>query len=655
MHYKISHNKDIFKTIISHLDIILSIIFLFCGIAIITLSYIAGIGQYGLGLAFLFSPIGYLFIHKALKKHEIVINNTIQQSKINLNYILEIFFWVLYSISLVILYLTLYFRPWYYFFCISVAFTILIIQALNSEFKPLDLAFYFFKVTSLSFIHRAGRFFAFPNIPGCDIHVHLMYAKYILDFGRIPPFEVADKYAFTPFWHIYEAIHMLIFNTRIAYSLFFFAFVIFMVIILLTYLITKNLFGPRIGLLASIFICVGDMIFINTLTNINTSLLVMVYFLVLLFCLHYTKKNFYVIAIIMVIALFWTHQLSVFAVYLALLGYFIINRLFLINYSHYNNKFGSEKQFGKSNYLTFSFILFFSIYMIFFWGLISEDTTDNKNFFGNMISRLSHTFQQMIEEYSSSIEPPTIIYENLFSKFNFFDLLFYNLGYCMLFSLALVCSLIMIKKYGNIERLSLLSAMIFLFIIIYPGTYIGLNQLFIPHRFLPFFQLIYIIFSAFSLFVIYKLTLKRISRILQILFVLIMVFFLITAPYINRNDLLYSKSMESRTEIMLSEIAGISWGQKFSVDKRITVDPLISKITLTTIEVLYLDPNNITYYKDRDESNFHYIRSYIKMNPKIIVMGTYGKAKEVDYSQYFTEIIFNHQLVYNNNQVKIYN
>ena len=113
--------------------------------------------------------------------------------------------------------------------------------------------------------------------------------------------------------------------------------------------------------------------------------------------------------------------------------------------------------------------------------------------------------------------------------------------------------------------------------------------------------------------------------------------------------------MESRTEIMLSELAGVSWGQGVSVDNRITVDPHISQRSLSTVEVLHLDPDNITHYMGRDESSLCYIRSQIWENPNIQVKGTFGKMRMVDCSEYLNKIIMHHQCVYDNYQVKIYN
>lgn len=650
-------SQHLLGLLINHLVIILFVVFLLGGTVIVALSYMTGIGQYGLGFAFLCAPFGYALIRKASKDHGVQKDyfETLQP-RINLHLILDICFWALYSVSLIILYQSLYFRPWYYFLCVSVAFTILIIQALLIELKSWNVAFYLFKVIFLSLTFRAGRFFAFPVIPGTDIHIHLILAKYILDFGHIPPFEVADKYAFTPLWHIYEAIHMMMFDVGMSQSLFFLASGILVAITILVFAIVKNLFGPRTSLIASVFASLGDMIFIGTISNINTSLLVMVYFLILIFCLHYTRAAFHGIAIFTVFALFWTHQLSVFAVYLALLGYYICDKVISSNYFRHNNVSAlSKKQFNRLTYINNKFMLFSSIFMIFFWDLIGEDTANGNSFFDKMVSRLVRIIQNMIEEYISSAEPPATAYEKLFSHFNFIDSLLYNLGYSMLFCLGLIGALLVLKYWFNDERVSLLSSMGLLFVVVYPGTFIGLDQVFIPHRFLPFLQLICIIFAAFSLVVLYRSASERISRIILTFFVFAMVFFLITTPYINRNDLIYSKSMESRTGLMLSELAGISWGQEVSVDNHITVDPRVSWVSLLTVEIFHLDAGNITYYMGRDESSLIYIRSHIRENPNLIVTGTFGKMRMVDCSAYLNDISMRQQLVYNNYRAQIYN
>jgi hypothetical protein len=105
---------------------------------------------------------------------------------------------------------------------------------------------------------------------------------------------------------------------------------------------------------------------------------------------------------------------------------------------------------------------------------------------------------------------------------------------------------------------------------------------------------------------------------------------------------------------MLSELAGVSWGQGASVDNHLTVDPRISQRSLSTVEVLPLDPDNITYYMSKDAGNLCYIRSYIRENPNISVMGTFGKMRMVDCTEYLNDISMYRQLVYNNYQVEIY-
>jgi len=152
--------------LINHLVIILFVVFLLGGTAIVALSYMAGIGQYGLGFAFLCAPFGYTLIRKASKDNGVQKDYfKTQQPRIKLHLMLDICFWALYSVSLIILYQSLYFRPWYYFLCVSVAFTILIIQALLIELKSWNVAFFLFKVIFLSLTYRAGRFFCISCDP----------------------------------------------------------------------------------------------------------------------------------------------------------------------------------------------------------------------------------------------------------------------------------------------------------------------------------------------------------------------------------------------------------------------------------------------------------------------------------------------------------
>ncbi len=651
-------SKKIITFIIEKLDKLLSLFFLLIGIAIIALSYLSGLGQFGLGLAFLSAPLIYLVIKK-----KSVLNLSTDSFKItwmnsNLSSLLNICFWIIFTISLIILNKTLYFRPESYFIVISIGFTILIVQIFYLKFSFLNFSSFFIKLLFLSISFRASRFFTFPVIPGNDTHQHLLLGKYILVTGSVAPFELAERYAYTPLWHIYDAIYLLIFNLNMGLTLFFLATAIISIITFLAYVIGKKLFDFRVGLVAAVFVNIGDMIFVSTLTNINTSILVLVYFLLLIVFLLYTKnstkKIFSVIAFSTIIALFWTHQLSVFAIYIILCGIFIFYCIFTSKYFHKTfAPLVSYEIRENNNYLTIGFMIFTSIYMIFFWSYLGTESNES-GFLGQMVPRLERTFVSMLSEYSSSAKLPTTVYEKMFSNFDFINSLFYNLGYGLLFCLALIGVLLVLKHFFNLDRGALVFATGILFIVIYPGTYIGLNQLFIPHRFLPIFQLIFIIFSAFSLIVLYNIHRARISRVFLIFFIFIMVFFLVTAPYINRNDLVYSKNMELRTEITLSELTGIYWGQHYATDSYITVDPLISQRSLSTVEFLPLKSDNIAYYQDYDESILRYFRLYIENNPEMQVSGTYGKMRIVDYSGYILKIESQKNLLFNNYQVKIY-
>lgn len=638
-----------------YIAIILSLVFFIGGAIIIWLSYFLNLGQYGMGIAFLCAPLGYYIIRNnrlffSRSKHFEA------SDKDKVKYILlDISFYTIYIISILILYAITYYRPWYYFVFVAIGFTILLVQTFYIRYNFYHIGSFLCKLFLLSLTFRAGRFFAFPEIPGTDTHFHLRLAQIIHEVGFIPPHGTHYQYTYSALFHLFEAIHMIVLDVGLAASLFIMASGSLIALTLLLYAIGSYLFDFRVGLIAAVFVNIADMVFVKSVTNIETSLLVMVFFLVLIICFHHHEKRFYGIAALMIFCMFWTHQLSVFAVFLALTGYYLAYLIFnhtnikkILSQSHSSSSDKTSQSLPQPNTL---YMILFSAWMIFFWSLIGGDGSD-AGFMGSMARRLWRTLDRMFSQYVETSDLRTSTYEKLFSGYELIDSVLYTLGSALLFCLALVGITYVLKKYYDQEKIGLILAVGILFFVIYPGTYIGLDQVFIPHRFIPFLQLVFISFSAFSLILLYQSLSTRPKRVLLSLFVLAMVFLLITTPYINRNDPIYGKNIEYRTEAMVSELQGISWGQKMDTDGKVIVDPRISKNQISTLEILYLDSNNISTYPNY--GSLIYIREYIGQDPKLRLGGTFGVTREKDYTDYVTNIQINYQSVYHNGEVKNY-
>lgn len=642
----------------NYIAIILSLVFLIGGAVIIWLSYFSSLGQYGMGVAFLCAPFGYYLVRNyqhlsSTSRH----SEKSDRDKIKFT-LLDLSFFITYIISILILYTITYYRPWYYFVLVAIGFTILLVQAVYVRYNLYTIGSFLCKLFLLSLTFRAGRFFAFPEIPGSDIHFHLRLAQSIVDYGGIPPYEImSSKYIFTPLWHLFEAIHMIILDAGFAMSLFIMASGSLIALTLLLYAIVTYLFNFRVGLIATVFVNIADMVFVKTVTNIETSLLVMVFFLVIIICFHHHEKRFYGIAALMIFCMFYTHQLSVFAVFLAIIGYYMTYLIFNhTKLQKYLNKSQSSSSDNTSQSQSLPqpntlYMILFSVWMIFFWSLIGGDGSD-AGFMGSMARRLKRTLDRMFSDYVKDGDIRTSQYERLLSGFDLVDSVLYTLGSALLFCLALVGIIFVLKKYYDPEKIALILAVGILFFVIYPGTYIGLDQVFIPHRFIPILQLAFISLSAFSLIMLYLSLSSKPKQALLTLFVLVMVFLLITTPYINRNDPLYGKTIESRTESMVSELQGISWGQRMSPDGQITVDPLIRSISLTTLEIMPIDRSKISSYPSLD--NLIFIREYISQDPELAMSGTFGVRRIRDYTDYVTNIQDNYQNVYHNGEVRNY-
>jgi hypothetical protein len=110
---------------VNSLDIILLPIILIIGIVILYFSFSAGIGQYGMGLAFLAGAFVYLYLRKSHRMKELDVEmgalngeNTHKTLVLLLNSI----FLLCFSISIYILHQSLYIRPPLYFILVAIAY-----------------------------------------------------------------------------------------------------------------------------------------------------------------------------------------------------------------------------------------------------------------------------------------------------------------------------------------------------------------------------------------------------------------------------------------------------------------------------------------------------------------------------------------------------
>ena len=268
------------KTIKDQLDIIVAILGIFLGIIIISLYYAINLRQQDIGFVLLTASLIYLLLRTKFKKTVFTPLTITHKVKLSLN----IIFFTIFSITLLIWYTQLYCRPLSYFILISLLAGIIAIEILY--FREGDSVWsILFKILLLSANIRAGIFYNFPSIMGADAFWHAKMAQLITYTGFMPPFEISGKYFYYPIFHIFVSITQTVCQIDIKDALFCSIGLVSIISTIFIYYIAKKVAGPQIGLLAALLANVTDLIIVRGVANINPGSLVLCYFLLILYLL----------------------------------------------------------------------------------------------------------------------------------------------------------------------------------------------------------------------------------------------------------------------------------------------------------------------------------------------------------------------------------
>lgn len=643
---------------LKNIDIFVFLFFLSGGLLVLYLSYIKGLGQYGFGFAFVFGSIIYYLSKDQLNEETNYLRNLSPENKHTIVLALNVTFFTALFLSNYILFKINYIRPPVYFVLISICFFSIFLEIFHINLKryvPYLLSQIF--IVSLSF--RWGRYYSYPTIPGSDTHFHLNLAKYISLHGKIPTFdiiifnkEIAGKYASTPLWHLLEAIGSIILNLPLKENMYFTVIGPFVIIFsLLMFLLVRRLFNTNVALISVILVNIADMIYSKTVTNVYTSSIVYIYLFLALYSFTKYKSNFIfsLFVVISIICMIYTHQLSTFCVFIIFISLSFGKRIFTLLEKNYKKK--KLVSFSLGNSLENTTIFFF-VLMIFQWLQSSEG---GSSFFDKMVFRLNGTLNSMLAEYFSETDLVSSRYEILFSNYDILSNVLYNLGYSILLFFAVIGILYILRKKIKLEILfPYICATFTLFGVIYLATYIGLDSLLLPHRFLPFLEFFLIIFASFSIYKLYMLSSTKLRKIGFLFIVISLIFFMITTPYINSNDPFYCKERVYRTENTYAELSNIEWCS-LHINNTLFVDDYMAPRTLSTVESFNTKINVDSYPKTLKDSNveYLYLREYIKGFSIIRDTGSFGTFSIKNYSLIFDELK-EYNLIYSSNSGEIY-
>jgi hypothetical protein len=423
---------------------------------------------------------------------------------------------------------------------------------------------------------------------------------------------------------------------------------------LFSFLIAKKITANvQTGLIALLFVNIADMFLVRGLTNINTSSLVHCLFFFILFCLIQEKNNtiFSAFILLSISSMVLTHQLSTFCVLIIFFSLLVSKQVYNFLLSRFELRDNEAKKLPLN--INTTLFTFFLVFLVFYWSTMGKGGT---TFFGGMVGRLKGSILRMFTEYTSACS-----YTNVFATFDIWSNLLYNLGYCILIGLAVVGLLLWLnRKYISLTRFAYIIAAVSLFIVIYLGTYVGLNQMFIPHRFISFLEVFLVILAAYSVYVIYSAYTQP-GRIFVCFVVAALIFFMVTTPYINRNDAIYCNERVHRTDCTSLEVASAVWAVSHTNNEIIYKDPLFVMYKIPNVADISLSNKSMIKYPKGININAKNKRGLVIVRPyfedkvgTVFVSGTFGTMRAHNSSQFLTTVTKNYDLAFSCGGSRVY-
>lgn len=649
------------------LDLVCSIFGFILGVFIIVLSYVFHLGQQDIGLAVSGASIVFLLIRKKLA----ITGNSYKRRLTENTFLLlsNILFVALLLSSIYILRNNLYQRPLTYFIIMSTLFAGIAFEILYITEKRNFIYSVITKIIIASVCLRAGLFYEYPTLVGTDTWFHVKYSGLIAQFGNVPAKEIFDasQYQFFPVFHIDVAMNNIITGLDLKNALFFSIAFTNIVSTLFVYLIGNILGGFRFGLFALLIVNVSDMLILLGVTNMNTGTLVLSWFMTVLYILFLNRRDFgyYLIVIILLFTMILTHQLTVFTTFIALIGVFIGKHIF--NYLKlYNQKFDrvtEKKDLGlriyKSNQgvsLNIVLLLVFCIGMFFYWMNVFPSDQTTTSFFDGVANRI---LKALRADSHINVSNP---YAGLASSYSLLSNALYHGGYLVLLFLAVVGFFIWLSKKEISERkMAFIIALLLLFVCTYGSPMTSMGMSMIPHRWLPFVYVILSLLAAQFFVSIFSLLKRRIfAQTIIIIGMLLLVFFMITTPYINTDNPVFCKNRVIRSNFTSSEISAASAIIE-NYQGTIITDPQYASIVFNY--VLDKGDNEIRFITEpgtsKTQNGMLLFRKKIISEPiQVSPDGTFGEGRVeiigAEVSAFYEMSHFAH-LIYDNGMVLTYN
>ncbi|HIH94538.1 TPA: hypothetical protein HA338_11090 [Methanosarcina acetivorans] len=516
-----------------NLDTILSAMGFSLGVFIVSLYYLINLNQKDIGTAVLSACLIYFLFRKKFKSEA-----PVSSEKDRLKNRLNLSFYLVFLISVLVYSMNLYYRPISYFILICTLAAIIASEILYVR-KGDKVAPILLQIFLLSILIRAGIYYNFPSLMGYDAYFHAGMAKLITETGAVPPIEVSSKYFYYPLAHIFVSITQLMGGLDIKDSFFYsigFADIFSTAGI---YLIGKKLEGPQMGLLAALLINLNNHNIVSGITNITPGSLVLCYFIIILYAIFSEKPGLTQTGILLMatVLIVLTHQLTTFVVLLAIIS--IIVGKFLHNHLY---------ESLPTSTFSFNYILFFVICLQTYW--MFTYVTPGTSFF-EMIFRPLIDVLQAGSSYSSD----ELIMGTATNQ-NSMETLILHISYLALpfFAIGGVLTWFSRRDAEKIDKFSIALVVVILYSFAYGIPLLGMRN-FLTSRWFPLIAVFLVLVAASYMLKLVSLFNSKKAKISAIF--IIMLFFsfvMVTTPGINKDNPLVGKETTVRNQFKNIEI-----------------------------------------------------------------------------------------------------
>lgn len=595
------------KQFFEKFDLVVALISLIFGLTVISLYLIsATIYLVTLGLAISLASLIYLLIwNKKENKSE---NYRTKKEKI----LYELLFFVVFSMSLYILNISEG-RPPIYFILISACTGLLAISIFCSETKSNSLI-QILKIFMLSFNIKYSIYYFFGGIPGIDSVVHAKMNDLLSQVGNIN--VLSGKEPYFPIMHVEVAITEILTSTGIKDASNFAIIIPLVLSTIFVFLVARDLFGEKIGLLAMLIVNVTDFhIYWGSAPQTTTFGIILYYLLLFTLSKVISPRNnikWDIISLILISTIILTHAVSSFIFLTTLIGLLMGSIIYKIVFDRNESVY-----LGKITLIT-------GIALLQHW-FVALYSKGGRPFFDVVASTLHY----YITGHSSLLDRPEtyVGYATYLPPFieRFADTT--GLAILLFFSL-MGCLFWLSSKYRNKLNFSLIVCIILLLGITFSFPLFGLRNI-IPSRWFAFEYFFLSIMAAFSIIKISKLfNWSYAKKIFVVMILFSLSFFMISSTISNVDSPLWLKESTISTTYTLKEVKGAETLSKYS-------DNLISDNRYGgSVLSVYLGIKESSFKSERDlfksENKIFIWRNYMLDRPIRWFMRLEGYYKRIE-------------------------